>query len=216
VGILSDLKTKFLGDKSTQNQPVIITGPGSSFEVDNSYPDPFTQVGDPWAAPASNYEAVQAFNNAHLPPPDPAQPAADSPKYELQPKSTLGKTQERFLITDPVSTTEHTSLWTDSPYRNPGNWPAEFPLKDPSTWRFNRQYQGPTSTFDPDIYKPMGSNIRAYPVGGMRATPTSRNTYRLNPDPWDETIVDMPTPTTPPDVQFTSPAVSPSSSAYRL
>lgn len=38
----------------------------------------------------------------------------------------------------------------------------------------------------------MADHRRDYPIGGMDAVPTRRNTYRIEPEPWDGDIVDLP------------------------
>jgi len=216
VGLL-DLFKKSWGDKSTQNQPVVIEGPGSSYDDPPPGTAPYTPAGNGWSDPHPDI-VRQWQENAHRREPDPAQPARDAALYKQAPKMTDGPRDEHFVQTDPVPGSEFTKGWTDSPYRYPGKWRPEFTVWRPTNWEFQRQYQGLGQTTLNGSHFSMASNIRTYPVGGMQSAKERgrRNTYRINPDPHDETYVDMPPASELPQVTFTSEAAVPSSRAYRL
>ena len=65
----------------------------------------------------------------------------------------------------------------------------------------------------------MASNVRAYQVGGMQPAKerNRRNTYRVEPAPWDENIVDLPKRVNDiPQAVYISPMANTYSRTYRM
>ena len=66
----------------------------------------------------------------------------------------------------------------------------------------------------------MASNIRAHPIGGMQPAKerNRRNTYRVEPAPWDENLVDVPSRGSNDVIQavYQNPIASPLSRSHRF
>ena len=62
----------------------------------------------------------------------------------------------------------------------------------------------------------MADHSRHYEILGMRPAPEKRNTYRIEPTPWDANIVDMPVQTEPSRMQVAAVDVPYTSRSWRL
>lgn len=63
---------------------------------------------------------------------------------------------------------------------------------NPHTYVFTRPIQGPERELN-GVHFSMADHRRDYPILGMEsARKVRRNTYRLEPEPWDTNLVDMP------------------------
>lgn len=69
----------------------------------------------------------------------------------------------------------------------------------PNTYSFVRPFdQTPERQFN-GVHFSMADHRRDYEIGGMTPAYKPRNTYRIEPAPWDKDIVDMP-PNVQPDI----------------
>lgn len=98
---------------------------------------------------------------------------------------------------------------------------------NPHQYTFTRPYDQFNRTHDGDpltgtarqfngFHFSMADHRRTYPIGGMSPVPTRRNTYRVEPTPWDVNVVDMPPAYTVVSADITSVDVLPQGGAYRL
>lgn len=116
--------------------------------------------------------------------------------------------------------------WADNPRRFVPPNPRPRTSQSPSDWRFYRPFDQLNRPY-PDMitgtarrlnghHLSMADHRRDYEILGVNPQRTMRNTYRLDPSPWDEDMVDMPSQYTPPQFMpqsFDGPARPPS---YRL
>lgn len=90
-----------------------------------------------------------------------------------------------------------------NPYYNDGNgWPEPDRMtmrKSPASWEMERPFDQDangskvgTRRLNGDHFS-MADHRRNYEIMGMEPVHRSRNTYRLDPTPWDEELVDGPT-----------------------
>lgn len=219
MGFLSNL----FGSKQQQPaQEVVITGLANTYDAPDSVTEkaPYVPAGYGWS-PMNPATVPQQWNDLHhYSYPDAGEPAADWSGYNQEPKTNLSRTIEHVPYAGPVgSKNEVYRGFTDNPNRYPDKWQPEYPTLRPTTYEFTRdmnQWRGEKVLNG--THFSMADNIRAYPVGGMEPARerNRRNTFRLNPPPWDSQMVDMPTPSELPVVNFNSPSASPSNRAYRL
>lgn len=91
----------------------------------------------------------------------------------------------------------------DNPYYNDGHgWPEPDRMtmrKSPASWMMTRPYDQDSNgsrvgarRLNGDHFS-MADHRRNYEIMGMEPVHRSRNTYRLDPVPWDEELVDGPT-----------------------
>jgi hypothetical protein len=92
-----------------------------------------------------------------------------------------------------------TSPWkeaADNPRRHPPAEPRPTNLMAPKTYAYTRPFdsgglpKSPTKLFN-GIHFSMADHRRNYQIYGMKSPATRRNTYRLDPAPWDQNIVDL-------------------------
>lgn len=89
--------------------------------------------------------------------------------------------------------------------------PSTYRFTAPGFWAgFAREFNG--------VHFSMADHRRDYPIMGMQPAPERRNTYRLEPTPWDAAIVDMPPDVSPaPNARTVAPAVAPAGNrSWRL
>jgi hypothetical protein len=229
---LSNLKASFLGDKSTQNQnPPVIEGAGQTFSAPEEGSAPYvhqTAYGTiPGGGPGwtrANDDMVQVWaNQNHRPGPPPDQPPENWSGYHQDPAMVTEPNNTRDLITKPVPSTNPGEVgFRTSPYANPEAFTFERTnlLHRPTTWEYWRDMtQDGGERFLNGSHFSMADNHRTYPLGGMQAARERnlRNTYRVQPQPWDESIVDIPTQSSGvPQVYFDTPQADMSSRGYRL
>jgi hypothetical protein len=93
--------------------------------------------------------------------------------------------------------------WADNPRRNPPAEPRVTSRLSQNTWSFTRFFDQLNRTFDDEptsgsarrfngIHFSMADHRRNYEIYGMRPVSSRRNTYRIEPTPWDIDVVDMP------------------------
>jgi hypothetical protein len=62
----------------------------------------------------------------------------------------------------------------------------------PNNYTYTRPFDQTVAHFFNGAHFSMADHRRNYTIHGMKTTPTRRNTYRLDPPPWDTDIVDLP------------------------
>ena len=93
--------------------------------------------------------------------------------------------------------------WADNPRRDPPAEPRVTSRLGQNTYSFFRLFDQFNRTYDggPPLgssrrftgnHFSMADHRRTYPILGMQPPRSRRNTYRLDPPPWDTGIVDMP------------------------
>lgn len=89
----------------------------------------------------------------------------------------------------------------------------------PNSYVFTRPYPGMgTAGHLTGVHFSMADHRREYPILGMAPVRSSRNTFRLEPEPWDTDVVDVPSPSDPsPDGRILAMDVAPSGNrSWRL
>lgn len=82
--------------------------------------------------------------------------------------------------------------WADNPRRTPPPEPRLTNRMAPRSYTFTRPFdQHAARQFNGEHFS-MADHRRNYEILGMSPVRTMRNTYRIEPTPWDENIVDMP------------------------
>lgn len=71
----------------------------------------------------------------------------------------------------------------------------------PITYFFTRPFDQRMAHRLNGLHFSMADHRREYDVLGMAPAKTRRNTYRIEPSPWDSDIVDMPAPDSTPDIR---------------
>lgn len=84
--------------------------------------------------------------------------------------------------------------WVDNPRLNPPPEPRRTLLMAPTTYRFERPFDQHSARRLNGNHFSMADHRREYEIHqhGMTPVRSLRNTYRLEPAPWDADIVDMP------------------------
>lgn len=93
--------------------------------------------------------------------------------------------------------------WQDDPRRTPPPEPRLTSLLAPRTYSFVRLFDQFNRTHGSDpligsrrrfngMHFSMADHRRNYEIGGMQPARSGRNTYRLEPPPWDADVVDLP------------------------
>ncbi len=91
--------------------------------------------------------------------------------------------------------------WARNPREIPPPEPRLSMRMHPVTYFFTRPFdQGIARRFN-GLHFSMADHRREYETLGMAPAKTRRNTFRLEPSPWDTDIVDMPPPDPTPDIQ---------------
>lgn len=110
---------------------------------------------------------------------------------------------------------------TDSPYR-PG-WPDPKRITigvNPNSWNFTRKFDQTPARHLTGEHFSMAGHRRNYDTFGMRPVSMARNTYRLDPTPWDAAMYDSPANTPEYEVGTASresaPAADYGTRSYRL
>jgi len=96
--------------------------------------------------------------------------------------------------------------WADNPRRDPVPLTRPTGLASPSMYRFYRPFDQLNRPYDDVVvgtardlngqHFSMADHRRTYDILGMAPQKTPRNTYRLEPTPWDDHMVDTPHPMT--------------------
>lgn len=153
--------------------------------------------------------------------PDMTQPSDKTTFYEElhaddQARANYNKVRIGTPITELRDGTEGlgANRWARNPREIP---PAEnrwTQRTNPRTYFFNRQYEdSPKHSAErfTGVHFSMADHRRDYPVMGMAPAKTRRNTFRLEPTPWDTNVVDIPASDPTPDYQ---PVMSPDVTNY--
>lgn len=93
--------------------------------------------------------------------------------------------------------------WADNPRRDPPPETRMTSRMSPNTWSFFRLFDQFNRTADNEprvgsarslngMHFSMADHRRKYEILGMRPATSRRNTYRIEPTPWDVNVVDMP------------------------
>jgi hypothetical protein len=91
--------------------------------------------------------------------------------------------------------------WEYNPRLKPPPEPRKTSVMAPTTYSFTRPFMdGFARTFNGTHFS-MADHRRNYEILGMAPTRTPRNTYRIEPTPWDVDIVDLPPSYEPDAVQ---------------
>ena len=81
--------------------------------------------------------------------------------------------------------------WADNPRRNPPAEPRLTNRLGPNTWTQTRPFDRGAKRFN-GLHFSMADHRRKYDILGMRPAVSRRNTYRMEPGPWDVDVVDLP------------------------
>lgn len=82
--------------------------------------------------------------------------------------------------------------WADNPRRTPPPEPRLTSLMAPRTYSFTRPFDQHAAREFNGTHFSMADHRRNYEILGMSPVRTMRNTYRIEPTPWDQDIVDLP------------------------
>lgn len=126
--------------------------------------------------------------------PDPDQPpqnwyayrdADDARRHTVEDQDADGRTELKG-----VSSGDR--RWVDNPRRNPPAESRPTQTMSPSSYSFVRPFDtGYARTFN-GMHFSMADHRRNYEILGMAPVSSRRNTYRLEPTPWDQNVVDVP------------------------
>jgi hypothetical protein len=108
--------------------------------------------------------------------------------------------------------------WAPNPRLKPPPEPRPTTSMSPSTYSFTRPFdQHSARTFNGQHFS-MADHRRNYDILGMAPVRSTRNTYRIEPVPWDVDVVDMPpvTDPTPVEARIRSVEVPFNTRSYRL
>lgn len=192
--------------------PEYAADPNSSFDTNRGEPNPNFAVDE--NAP-SGYTTLPYLGYA-----DRFEPGLDATPDEMRlrivtPRQTPEVDQETWYdkfdrntaeresvvqqSNDFIDTNQRAYRRVDSPYQNVYQ-NSERPLtagKNPNNWSFLRPFMQPTQkgigshNLNGNHFS-MAGHRRDYEIYGMAPVRTSRNTFRLDPTPWDQNIVDAP------------------------
>lgn len=82
--------------------------------------------------------------------------------------------------------------WADNPRRTPPPETRLTMLMAPTTYSFTRPFDVSSARQFNGTHFSMADHRRNYEILGMSPVRTMRNTYRMEPAPWDQDIVDLP------------------------
>ncbi len=82
--------------------------------------------------------------------------------------------------------------WAPNPRETPPPEPRVTSQLAPRSYSFTRPFDQHARRLFNGMHFSMADHRRTYPIYGMRPPMTPRNTYRIEPTPWDENIVDLP------------------------
>ncbi|HVI71471.1 MAG TPA: hypothetical protein VM656_08305 [Pyrinomonadaceae bacterium] len=108
--------------------------------------------------------------------------------------------------------------WADNPRRYPPPEPRVTSQLAPRSYSFTRPFDQHAARTLNGTHFSMADHRRNYEILGMAPIKRPRNTYRLEPVPWDIDVVDMAPVNEPTTVQarMTSVELPPASRSYRL
>jgi hypothetical protein len=112
--------------------------------------------------------------------------------------------------------------WAQNPRRTPPPEPRATQQLSPHNYAFTRPFGWGTLKIGAralnGLHFSMADHRREYPIGGMSTPPHRRNTYRIEPTPWDAGLVDKPPANTVPAPVETVPSYEPiyQSRSWRL
>jgi hypothetical protein len=90
----------------------------------------------------------------------------------------------------------------------------------PGNWIYSRLFDQGQKGLGPRQFNgnhfSMADHRRTYPIHANTATRSRRNTYRLEPQPWDTDIVDRPMQPTYPEATYIDPNLQSGSRSWRL
>lgn len=116
----------------------------------------------------------------------------DAQRHSVEDQDADGWTEQKGI--NPTD-----KRWADNPRRTP---PPESRLTQqmaPRTYTFLRPFDQHSARQFNGLHFSMADHRRNYEILGMAPTRHARNTYRIEPTPWDTDIVDLP-PNREPDV----------------
>lgn len=179
---------------------VLSTGPTGEFAVPTNEDAPYSD--SPVAAWASPSYRMDEIPNA----PVEFRPNGANPPNEFfrqRDEDTRSRESITSLDADGFDTEVRISAgerrWMPDPKSVPAVEARLTQRLSPSSWRFLRPFdQGYARELNGNHFS-MADHRRDYEIGGMAPAASRRNTYRLEPSPWDANNVDMP-PDVEPDV----------------
>lgn len=151
--------------------------------------------------------------------PDPAQPPEvfwDRINADVgQRESVVKGTATGWTIPSGLSTGDR--RWADNPRLTPPPEPRPTNRLGQNTWTQTRPFDRGAKRFN-GMHFSMADHRRKYDILGMRPAVSRRNTYRIEPAPWDIDVVDMPPAggQDTPDAIIRSVEITPSARAMRL
>ncbi len=107
--------------------------------------------------------------------------------------------------------------WAPNPRLTPPPEPRLTSRMAPRSYSFTRPFDQHAARQFNGTHFSMADHRRNYPILGMSPVRTMRNTYRIEPTPWDVDIVDLP-PEAPymPNARLRSAELPPASRTWRL
>lgn len=106
--------------------------------------------------------------------------------------------------------------WADNPRRTPPAEPRPTLSMAPSTYQFVRPFDQHSARYLNGTHFSMADHRRDYDILGMAPVRSLRNTYRLEPAPWDTDIVDTPPPAPPINARLQGTELPFGPRSYRL
>lgn len=82
--------------------------------------------------------------------------------------------------------------WAPNPRSTPPPEPRPTTMMSPSSYSFTRPFDQHSARQFNGTHFSMADHRRNYEILGMSPARTMRNTYRIEPTPWDQDIVDLP------------------------
>jgi hypothetical protein len=132
------------------------------------------------------------------------------PPEEFWGRNDADKAQRESVVhtnavgwTTPSGVAPGDTRWAPNPRLNVPAEPRLTSRLGPNTWDQTRPFNRPPERFN-GMHFSMADHRRKYEILGMRPAISRRNTYRIEPAPWDIDVVDMP----PENSQYTVDAIT--------
>lgn len=136
---------------------------------------------------------------------------------EFQDADGWDETKYGFGLPDPAAGSHR---WADNPRSRPPAEPRVTSKLSPSRYLFTRPFGTGTPKIGAKLFNglhfSMADHSRNYEILGMRPATSRRNTYRIEPTPWDNEVVDMPVESDAPQMTIAALDVPYGSRSWRL
>lgn len=201
-----------------------------SLEAGDAYTDTFgwgpeLRVSTVQTPSAQRLGAIPRFGDY----PDPAKPPqAWYGRLDADEKVRESSTEQKAVGWDELKGVAPGDLrWADNPRRKPPAESRKTQQMSPANYSFTRPFDQFNRTYDGGpasgsarqfngLHFSMADHRRSYEAVGTMPVRTGRNTYRIEPTPWDTDVVDMPSDVGPdtPSARIRSIEVPSNSAAY--